>query len=177
MAKYGSPNVGFLLVGGYSLAGYATEISPVGGSESLTERSDTVGDTWEEHTPLGQKKGMFYQTGFFDDESGGINEAMSGNGGTSRVVCVSLEGNTIGKKFVGYAGTFASKYTRIAQRGALHKANVTYTVTGEVEDGVILQELEQKTTTDWDTDAESVDNAASSANGGAGYLQVTEQAA
>lgn len=170
MAKYGSKDVGFVLVGGYDLKGYLTEI--VGPeSESIMERSDTLGDTWQEHLPTGNKRCYVSQNGFYDDESGGINAAICELQDVSRVMCIAHEGNTIGKKFLGLAGTFAGKYSRILNLAKLHKANVAYTVTGESEQGVILQDFEA-ITADGDTDAESVDNAASSANGGAGYLQV-----
>lgn len=100
MTKYAGSNVGFLLVGGYDLVGYATEVSPLE-RESLTEESHTLGDSWTENTPVGLKKGQFYQTGFYDDASAASNEAFVGFESTSRVVCIAHEGNTIGKKFVG----------------------------------------------------------------------------
>jgi hypothetical protein len=172
MAKYGGSNVGFLLVGGFNLVGYATEVSPVC-RESVFEDSHTLGDAWAEHLAVGLRKGYFEQKGFFDDESGGINEAISGNTGTSRVLTVGHEGNTIGKKFVGLAGAFGSTYERVVSRGTLHKANVKYTVSGEVEDGVILHALTAETATGDTEGANSQDNLASSANGGAGYLEVS----
>jgi hypothetical protein len=58
-------------------------------------------------------------------------------------------------------------------RGGLHKVDVPQVISGAQEDGVILQDLEAKTA-DWDTDSESVDHGASTANGGSGYLQVTD---
>lgn len=177
MAKYGGSSVGFVLVGGYSLMGLTKEIPQGGDVESLFEETHALGDSWVEQTPTGLKKGTFSQTAWYDDDTLQTNEAFVGNTSSSRVICVGHEGNTIGKRFIGLAGAFANKFSRLLSRGALHYCNVGYTVSGQVEQGIILQELEQKTTTDWNTDSESVDNAASSANGGAGYLQVTEQAA
>src|SRR5688572_7775028 len=170
MAKYGSKDVGFFLVGGYNMLGYTTEIAGPE-TESLMERSDTLGDTWFEHTPVGNKRCYVSQNGFYDDESAGINAAIVELQDVSRVMCIAHEGNTIGKRFLGLAGTFAGKFSRILSLAKLHKCNVAYTVTGESEQGVILQDFEAKTV-DWDTDSEEVDNASSSANGGAGYLQV-----
>jgi hypothetical protein len=170
MAKYGSNSVGFVLVGGYDLKGYLTEI--MGPEvESMTEPSATLGDTWQEHTPVGIRKCYVSQNGFYDDESGGINAAICELQDVSRVMSIAHEGNTIGKRFLGLAGTFAGKYSRILNLAKLHKANVAYTVTGDSEQGVILQDFEA-ITADGDTDAESVDNAALTSNGGAGYLQV-----
>jgi len=171
MANYGQSSVGFLLVGGYDLKGYSTDISPIDKS-ALFEQSDTLGDSWVEHTPVGVRTAYFTQNGFYDDDSASINGIMATGTGTERVVCLSLEGNTIGKKFAGFQGAYGSKLTRIMSRGKLHKCNVAYTISGAQEDGIILQELEAKTG-DWDTDSESVDNLASSASGGSGYQQVT----
>ncbi len=155
MANYGQPNVGFLLVGGYNLLGVATDVTPPN-PEAVLEQSDTLGDNWEEHTATGTLKSAFSQRGFFDDATASINDALAGAGQTERVISISHEGNTIGKKFISAKGAFGAKYSRIVSRGALHKANVDYTVTGEVRDGVILQSLATKTG-DWNTEATSVD--------------------
>lgn len=171
MANYGQSSVGFLLVGGYDLKGYSTDISPIEKMAGF-EQSDTLGDSWQEFLPTGVLSAYFTQKGFFDDAATSINGILAEGTGTERVVCLSLEGNTIGKKFAGFQGAYGSKLKRILSRGGLHKVDVAYTISGAQEDGVILQELEAKTA-DWDTDSESVDNAASSSNGGSGYLQVT----
>lgn len=171
MAKYGQSNVGFVLVGGYDFKGYATEISPIE-TESMFERSDTLGDSWEEHLPVGVRKSYFTIKGFYDDDAASMNGVVVGNTSTERVVCIGPDGNTIGKKFIGFQGVYSAKVSRVMSRGALHKCEIPSVISGAREDGVILQELEAKTG-DWDTDSESVDNSASSSNGGSGYLQVT----
>lgn len=171
MANYGQSSVGWVLVGGYDIKGYATEVSPIETS-GMFEQSDTLGDSWAEFTPTGVRTSYFTVKGFYDDAAASMAGIAVGATGTERVVCINLEGNTIGQKFIGFQGTYGAKVNRILSRGGLHKIEVPHTVSGAQEDGVILQELEAKTG-DWDTDSESVDNAASSANGGAGYLQVT----
>lgn len=170
MSNYGSSNVGFFLVGGYSLLGNTTELNGPN-PEALFERSDTLGDSWEESTPVGVQKADFNAKGFYDDAAAAINEAVVGLQNVSRVTCIGHEGNTVGKHFIGAEGAYAGKYHRIIQRGALHKANVDYQVSGAVEQGVILQDFEA-ITADGNTDAESVDNTALTSNGGSGYLQV-----
>lgn len=172
MAKYGSPSVGFLLVDGFSLLG--SDVLSIMGpdDEAVLERSDGLGKSWEETLATGLRKAAFGHEGFYDDAVGSANDAISEKQQTQRVVCVGPFGNAVGVKFWGLAGAFAGKYTRVRTIGQLHKANADYTVTGAVEQGVVLQELEAKTA-DWNTEgADSVDNGASSANGGAGYLQV-----
>lgn len=178
MAKYGSPSAKLLLVGGYDLIGDTTELTDIV-KEGLLEESHSLGDSWREQTATGIRTAAFGQNGFFNDAVGAIHDAMFAAAAqtTARVGVIGIEGNDYGKRFMGFEGTFSGQFNRVAQRGALLKANVQYSVSGKLDEGIILQILEQKTTTDWDTDANSQDNGASSAAGGAGYLEVTEQAA
>jgi hypothetical protein len=171
MANYGQSSVGWALVGGYDIKGYATEITPIETSAGF-EQSDTLGDSWVEFLPTGVKTSYFTVKGFYDDDAASMAGIAVGATSTERVVCLNLEGNTIGKKFIGFQGTYGAQVKRILSRGGLHKMEVPHKISGAQEDGVILQELEAKTA-DWDTDSESVDNAALSSNGGSGYLQVT----
>jgi hypothetical protein len=85
-------------------------------------------------------------------------------------VCLSLAGNVLGRKFEGMAGAFANSHERIVQIEKFHKAKASCEVTGNREQGVILQPWAAKTTAG-NTEATSVDNTASSAAGGTGYLQ------
>ena len=170
MATRNSSDVAFFLVQGRNLLG------------SLTGFSDKAADQAVETTPLGVSnpthawtgvtRTTFSQKGLFDDAVGGSNEALSGRGRISQVLCHGLEGNALGKRMVGYAGLFANVYTRICAIGAMHLANASGEVSGNRDEGVILQPLATVTAAG-NTDATSVDNGASSANGGAGYLQVT----
>ena len=171
MANYGQSSVGFVLVGGYNLLTYTTDLSPID-TEALFEQSDSLGDSWVEFLPVGMQKAYFTIKGWYDDAAASIAGIVATGTSTERVVCIAHEGNTIGKKFIGFQGSYSAKFRRILTRAGLHKVDVPQVVSGAQEDGVILQELEAKTG-DWDTDSESVDNAASSANGGSGYLQVT----
>jgi hypothetical protein len=171
MANYGQSSVGFVLVGGYNLLTYTTDLSPIT-KEAMFEQSDTLGDSWIEFSPVGVQKAYFTIKGFYDDDAASTAGIVATATSTERVVCLSLEGNTIGKKFAGFQGSYSAKFNRLLSRGGLHKVDVPQVVSGAQEDGVILQELEAKTA-DWDTDSESVDNTALTSNGGSGYLQVT----
>lgn len=172
MAKYASPSVGFLAVDGYDLIGSDLQTITAQEKEAILEETTGLGVTWPTMAAVGLFKGAFGHEGFYDDATGSVNDAIAGKQETSRIVCLSLSGNTPGGKFVGYAGAFAGKYTRLVQIGQLHKAKADYTVNGAVEDGVVLQEFEAKTA-DWNTEgADSQDNGASTANGGSGYLQI-----
>lgn len=173
MAKYGGANVGFLLVGGYSLLG--SDVTELVGpdKEAVLEETTGLGAAWPTHAGTGLQKGAFGHSGFYDDTVGSVNEALlNGSQQAAHVVCVGMNGNTIGAKFVGLAGTLIGKYRRVVTRGQLHKAIADGTVSGAVEDGVILQHLTAKTV-DWNTEgAESVDNTVSTSAGGSGYQQV-----
>lgn len=166
MAKYSSADMGFFLVGGYSILGAQTEITDR--VEKPTEETTVLGDAWEQNAQTGIRKGMLAQKGFYDDAADGNNAALLAT--DPRPAALGFKGNTAGLKFAGFAGTVVAMYHRIFSRGALHRADADYAVTGEIEEGTIVAPLAARagniTTT-------GVDNSASSANGGAGYLQVS----
>ncbi len=153
------------------MLGYATTLEV--DKEALLERTDTLGDTWEEQSATGNKRGALRQEGFYDDGTNASNAALVGNEGLARVTCIGLEGNTLGKKFIGMAGPMQINHKRIASRGELHKANSEYAANGEVEEGTILHTHKAETAAGDTEGADSQDAGASSANGGAGYLEVS----
>jgi len=171
--KYGSSAFSMFLVGGYSLL--AAKLKGVRhGKESLTEQSDGLGDSTVSHTPIGMERATLVQTGaFFDDTVNGLHDAFKAAPTASRVVTWGVEGNTIGLGFNGALGAIGVKYEVLvaAGTGGLTKANATYQIDGTIEEGVILQAHQQQTI-DWTNT--SVDNAASSANGGSGFLEVSQ---
>lgn len=157
MALYGSSQVGFLLVSGRSLL----PAKPQGLSESveaMQEDTSGLGDSWGEVTPTGMKKAELSQDGaFYNEGTNSSHEALKDAQTTSRVVCLGVEGNTIGKRFIGYAGAYAHKYDVLAKVVGLTKANVEYTISGNRDEGIILQSLTAKTA-DWNTEgADSFD--------------------
>lgn len=173
MAKYGSAQVGFLLVGGFSLL--ASDVFDLSGpvDEAVMDESTALGDGWTEHLPSGLRKLTLRQNGLFDDVAAGVNAAFTGNQQLERVVCITYTGNAIGNRFIGLKGAFGATVSRVAARGQLHRMNIEYVVTGPKDEGVILQRLAAQTVTGDTQSADSQDNGASTANGGAGYLQVT----
>lgn len=171
MAKYNSAQVAFLLIDGYSVLGVTTELSE--DHEGKTEETTPFGASAETHAYVGIVASKMSQGGFFDDDAGSSNEALIAGNGSSRVVCYGVEGNTIGKNFVGFAGALQTKYTRTAKVGALHKASAEYIGSGAKDEGKILHALGAETTATGNTQASSVDNAAASTSGGAGYLEVS----
>lgn len=171
MAKYSSKDVAFCLLDGYSILGTRTDVSWKKSAE--TEETTGLGVADVEHAATGLKRAELTQNGFYDDAAGSANAALVGSVGAARVLCIGVEGNAKGRRFTGFAGAMQSDYERVASRGALHRANASHLGSGKVEEGIILHELAAETTDPGNTDAASVDNAASSANGGTGYAQVS----
>jgi hypothetical protein len=151
MALYGGQDVGFLLVSGRSML----PSKPQGLMESveaMQEDTSGLGDVWGEVTPTGMKRAELSQDGaFYNEGTNSSHETLRDAQTTSRVVCLGVEGNTIGKRFVGYAGAYAHKYDVLAKVGGLTKANVEYTINGARDEGIILQSLAAQTA-DWNTE-------------------------
>lgn len=168
MAKYGSPHVQFVLVDGLDVKGQTTEISPID-VEGILEQTHTLGDSWEESTPVGLRKAHWVQSGFYEDGATWIDSLLTAANGTStiRTVSIGISPTTS----LGMEGSIGAKYSRILDRGKLHKFKVDWTVTGAVDELAGLSSPATSQTADWN--GTSVDNTTSSANGGTGYMQVT----
>lgn len=170
MANYNSSNVAFLLVDGYSLLGQTTTITE--NVSAILENTMALGDSWHEFSPVGVSRAEISQGGFFDDTANSVNTALVTVGGTSRVLSYGVEGNTVGKRFMGLSGTIQNKYERIASLNAVHRANASHAVSGIAEEGLIHHALGAETVDGDTTGADSLDFGASSANGGSAYLHV-----
>lgn len=171
--KYSSSSFSVFLADGYNLL--AAKVQGISRKvEATQQKSDGIGDTWEASSPTGMRKVSLAQTGaFFDDTANSIHTAWSGPTLVSRIVCLAWAGNVIGRIFAGLQGTLGTTYEAMAKLGSLTNANVTYVASGQYDEGVIVQEFATRTD-DWWTAAEgnSVDNGASSANGGIGYIEI-----
>lgn len=172
MAKYGSDQVAFWLVDGYSILGVVSELT-LDGPEAMLEETHALGDGWIEQDPTGLKRWAADQNGWFDDATDGVLDALAGNEGTSRVACLGVEGNSVGAALEGFAGAMGARVMKQPRRNELTKLQANFQGSGQYDHGVILHELSAETA-DGDTESSPVDNSASSAAGGAGYLQVTD---
>lgn len=172
MAVYGPTSVPFFFVGGRDLlASILFDFED--GTETDTEEAHGLGGSgWKEHKAIGVRHAMLSQRGFFDDATDGVNQALSGNQAVQQIISYGLNGGTVGKKLIGLSGAFASTYVRALSRGGIHKANATYSLAGQKDEGVIVHAKTAETGVPWNTESTSVDNTVSSAAGGAGYLQV-----
>lgn len=171
--KFGSASA-YVLVDGYNLSasklkGFSYKVA--------AEHDDTtgLGDTFKNSLPTGVSVLTVKQEGgFFDTSTNGGHTALKGvttsPQATPRVLVVGYAGQTIGESYMGAEGVYAQAYEVISEGSKLTKANAEYAVSGQVDRGVLLHVLEAETA---DEDGASVNNAASSASGGAGVVQVT----
>lgn len=169
MAQRNSTDVGFFLVGGHNLLSSLTSFSDK--IAWSNEETTPLGVAFPEHTQTALARTTLTQDGFYDDATAGANDALLSHGASSQVGCYGLEGNTLGSRMVGFSGLLGGDFERLVQVDKVHKAKATYVVTANRDEGVILQPLAAKTTAG-NTEATSVNSGASSAAGGAGYLQV-----
>ena len=147
-----SPSVA-LLVDGYNLTPALAE-SMSRKRESITQQTNPFGTASEGHSPVGLTRGVLVVNGgFFSEELDPLHAAaVPGAGvGPSRVVCVFEMGQVKAKHFTGYAGAYSQAAEVLGVLNDLTKANVTYQVSGQVDEGLILQELAAKTA-DWTTE-------------------------
>jgi len=158
--KYGGKSV-FFFADGYNLItaklkGLRFKVT------AMTEDVTGLGDSAEAHLPTGLSKAELSQDGgFFDTAALQTHAAHSGSVPTTpqapvRTVCAGFAGATIGEMFIGFIGAFTGAYEVLAQLGSLTKANVEYTISGQLDRGQILQPLATKTA-DWDTQSTPVD--------------------
>lgn len=141
MSKYGGGNFAIFLVDGYNLLPSLSESAAMS-KESITQQTNALGATSEEHTPVGITKGMLtVGNGFFDEVTDSLHTALGSISHASRIVVASIEGNIIGKHFMGFEGVYDQKYEIQDVRDGLTKSNVSYIVSGDIDEGVIVQDL------------------------------------
>lgn len=150
MSLLASSQFGVFLVDGYNLLSakikdFSDEV------EVILEPSDGLGDTWRETKPTGMRQASITQNGaFFDTTTAGIHDAMKAAPSTVRLVAWAFAGNVIGAIFNACQGACTTKYAVLSATAKLTKANVTYQVSGALDEGVILQSATPKTI-DWNT--------------------------
>ena len=158
--KHGTADF-FLFVDGYNLT-----------AALLDQFVDTVsapnieawglGDSWKKRAPLGVRDTEIAQEGaFFDTSVGGSHEALQSSVPSSpqavqRIVTFGRAGEAIGDEFVGLEGAYTHKYGVAAKGEDLQRALAEYSVSGQRDEGTILQPLAAKTA-DWDTESTPVD--------------------
>src|SRR6266702_2013162 len=163
-----SATVGFLLIGGRSVLGAPlTDISEVW--DRVLE--DTTGlamadDVW---AGVGQQKFQMTQSGFYNNDVGGYNEALEV--ADPQVLLYAPSSNTVGDELVALSGV-RTTFVKLPARGVLHKATATYFAAQGPEDlnlQKILANLVARTTLG-PTNLAIVDWGAATTLGGAVYV-------
>lgn len=159
MSKYG-PASAFLLVGGCNVSGETHQMSE--SVEQLLTKSDGLGDSWDEHLPVGKAKVTLAASGgFYDDAAASTIEAFQDQGATKQAVSYGMAGHTPGAECVLLNGTYAVKFNRLPTVDDLTKAYADHTITGQLYRGKVLHGLTAETTDPGNTEgASSVDNGA-----------------
>lgn len=141
MAKYAGTQFSLFLVDGYNLAASLSESATMD-KESVTQQTNPFGATSEQHTPLNVERGVLnVGGGFFDAATNALLGVFNAVRGLKRIVVIGYEGNIIGKHFTGYQGVYDSKYTIQDVKDNLTKANLGLMLSGDVNEGVIVQSL------------------------------------
>lgn len=150
MAKYSGTSFSVLLVDQYNLIASTMDSASME-KEVVSQQTNPFGATSEQHTPIGLEKGVLtVSEGCFDPTTDTLHNVTGSAHGVSRIVSAAIAGNTIGKPFIGFAGAYDQKYSVMDRRDGLTMANVSYLVSGNVDEGVIIQDL-ASFTADWDT--------------------------
>ena len=116
MSNYGSGDIAFILIAGYSLAGYLTELRDE--AEKFTEEDTRFTQAWQSESQTGLSQAGFGLKGFYDDTDNAVDEAFVGLSGSDRVACYGLATNALGKHCRILAGALQSTYKRLAIVGS-----------------------------------------------------------
>lgn len=157
MSVYG-PASAYLLVGGRNLSGDTFNLDET--IEQVLEEMHGLGDSWEEHTPVGLARTTLEATGgLYDDRTAGNVEALQAKGETLQVVDYGFMGMTLGASCVVLNGSYAAVWKRMAARDGLVKAHAVHRITGDYRRGRILSPLSALTTDPNPGLGTSVDNS------------------
>ena len=133
MTRRSSKDVAFFLLGGNDIRGTLTNFEET--RSAVLERSDTLGDTWEEQSWVGVRSAELSQDGFFDDDAVLGHNPLTTGPGISRGLVYGMAGTATGAEFTGWASAVEVTFAEQAARGALHKARASYKTGGPVETG------------------------------------------
>lgn len=150
MSKYSAASFSVFLVDGYNLIASIMDTATMS-RESITQQTNPFGVANQSNTPVGLYKGsLAVGNGFFDPATDALHSAIAATTGIARIICAAIEGNTIGKHFLGFQGPISAKYDIIDAKEDLLRANVMYQMSGAIDYGLIVLSL-QTFTANWDT--------------------------
>ena len=165
MSNYNSSHFAFMLASGYNLRPYMT------GGVTINDAATTVDNTALGDSAVSKLYGGERTTDLsFDvtyDDAPGAERDFLQNGTTGKFAGVAqiaygVEGNTLGKSFVGLAGMNVEGQTRTPKKGDIHRGSITFSNASAYghEDGAILLPLAVLTGA---TDSSGVDSGAAPA--------------
>jgi hypothetical protein len=154
MGKISSAAFRVFLVSGVSMLGAKPKAITDRIVNVIQNNTHGLGDEWVEHSAVGMLRGELAQSGaFFDSGTNLFHEAWSALTNVVRIVVYALNGNYIGRLFVGWQGAYQGSYDVLSKVGALIQADATYAVSGQVDRGLIVQDWKAHTA-DWNTGTE-----------------------
>ena len=160
-----------VLYGAYDLSAFFNEASM---SQSVETAETTTFGSGAKSYITGLKDGTFSLSGMFDGVAAGIDEVISASVGDSVNVPITIipqQDATMVLSDVSFSGeTLETSYEVSSPVGDVVSANMEGQITGGMDRGIILA---PKTVVSATATGTSVDQTASTTNGGVGYLHVT----
>lgn len=172
MAKYASSQVGFHLLGGYSLLGAESKYEDT--VELNLGEAYVLGDANEAYWSSGQKKTTVTQEGYFDDAVNSVHEALKDLPVLALPMTIAPHGNTDLAEVDIYPSVQRVGYTRQLQVNDITKASGEYGIWYGKRPGKIIHYLNTRTSS---SDNEALDLrpfTSNTSNGGAIVLHVTQ---
>jgi len=170
MAKYSSKDVGFHLLGGYSLLGVDSKYDDA--VELRLNETDTLGQADEEFWSSGAKKTEITQDGWYDDAVGSIHDAFRDVPVTAIPMSIAQHGNVNGRMFDSYQSVQRIGYTVQLATSEVTKAQARYGIWYGKKQACLIHALGAKTTAG-NTDSLDVQMPAAGTNGGYFIVHVT----
>jgi hypothetical protein len=160
-----------VLYGAYDLSAFFNEASM---SQSVETAETTTFGSGAKSYITGLKDGTFSLSGMFDGVAAGIDEVISASVGDSANVPITIipqQAATMAVSDVSFSGeTLETSYEVSSPVGDVVSANMEGQITGGMDRGIVLA---PKTVVSATATGTSVDQTASTTNGGVGYLHVT----
>jgi len=166
MATKGSGDVGFLLIAGRDIESQLLTITDT--NERDVDRSDGLSASVDSYQDLGVDRMTLSLEGLLNTATGEIEDALKLQ--DEQVIVYAPVGNAIGDPFIGM-NAVQETFKRNPAQGQLTRVSAEYK-TSEFEEGVVLAPHTARTT-EGPTDTTHLDNAASTAAGGVGYIAVS----
>jgi hypothetical protein len=172
MSKYSSKDVGFFLLGGFSILGAVSTIEDT--VELKLNETPALGEADESYWSSGARKTTVTQDGWFDDSAGSIHDAFVGLSSVALPMSIAPHGNTKGLQMDCYQSVQRVNYTVQTAVGDVSKAKGEYGVWYGKKPMTIVHALSTETTAG-NTDATYVDLGATGGgtNGGAFAVHIT----